>query len=144
MRVTVLALGAALSIGIASFPNPGMAASRISPGGYTPPSSEQLASIGCIVAGTATAALVGTIGAMGVAATGGGAAVYSVDALPILGAAFAAGCGVGMMAAPGAAWLIGQMGYLISGRDESNNVTRGDDAVHGGPVELASANETPL
>jgi hypothetical protein len=139
MRVAALTLGVALSVGAMSFPNTGMAASPGASGRYTPPTAEQMASIGCIVAGTATAALVGTVGAMSVAATGGSAAAYSIEALPILGAAFAAGCGVGMMAAPGAAWLLGHVGYLVNGRDEASDIYRAPHAVHDGTVELASS-----
>ena len=101
MRVTGLVVAAALSIGVAAFP-----ASAVAVPKQEPPSTEELASIGCLVAGTATAALVGTFGIMTMSATGGAAAAYSAEALPILGAAFAAGCGVGVMAAPGAAWII--------------------------------------
>ncbi len=139
MRVAGLTMAVALSIGVASFPGKGMAASPEPHSSYTPPTAEQMASIGCIVAGTATAALVGTVGAMGVAASGGSAAIYSIEALPVLGAAFAAGCGVGMMAAPGATWLLGQVSYLVSGRGEADDGYRGRDAVHDGViVELAA------
>ena len=142
MRVAALVMAFALGIGIAVFPNAGRAASPTAPSTYVPPSEQQLASIGCIVAGTATVAVVGTVGVMGVAAGGGAAAVYSADALPILGAAFAAGCGVGMMAAPGAAWLIDQVGNFIMGREEAVSRSRSGGALPEGPVELALANSS--
>jgi hypothetical protein len=135
MRVTGLAVALALCIGVASFPNAGMAASSMP---AESPSEQQLASLGCIVAGTATAALVGTVGVMGAASTGGTAAIATPEALALMGAAFTAGCGVGMLAGPGAAWLIERLGYAVGGRDETSDRSRGRDAL-GGPVDLASA-----
>lgn len=70
------------------------------------PTKEQLSSLGCLVAGSVAAVAVGAAGMATLAVTGGAAAGYSNLALPVLGTAFAAGCGVGVMAAPGAAWLI--------------------------------------
>lgn len=140
MRVAALIMAFALGVGIAGFPNAGRAASPAAPSTYVPPSEQQLASIGCIVAGAATAAVVGSVGVMGVAASGGTAAVYSVDALPILGAAFAAGCGIGMMAAPGAVWLIDQVGNFVLGREEPGSHSRSGGALPEGPVDLALAN----
>lgn len=66
----------------------------------------------------AAVVMVGTAGMVAVAATGGAAAPYANAALPVLGKAFAAGCGVGVMAAPGAAWLIDH--YVLGRHPESS------------------------
>lgn len=67
----------------------------------TPPDKEELASIGCILAGMTSA---GLVGAATIFYTGGAAALSPSTSLTVLGTTFAAGCGVGMLVAPGVAW----------------------------------------
>ncbi len=87
---------------------------------HVPPSREEMAGIGCITAGAAAAMAAGAVGVVALAASGGAAASYANLALPVLGTAFAAGCGVGVLAAPGASWLIDHLGHVIYGIPEPN------------------------
>lgn len=82
------------------------------------PSKEELASIGCLATGSAAAAAVGAFGLVALTATGGAAATYANAALPMMGAAFAAGCSVGALVAPGASWLIEH--YVLGIHRETN------------------------
>jgi hypothetical protein len=88
--------------------------SEIHPG----PSKDELAGLGCLAAGSAAVVAVGAVGMATIAATGGVAASYANVAMPILGTAFAAGCGVGVLAAPGAAWLFDH--YVLGLHRETN------------------------
>jgi hypothetical protein len=97
------------------------AAARTAPGRqleHVPPTREEMAGIGCITAGTAAAMAAGAVGVLAIAVSGGAAAAYTNFALPVLGTAFAAGCGVGVLAAPGAAWLVDHYVHLIGPRPE--------------------------
>jgi hypothetical protein len=117
------ATGWMVTLGVSALCYTGVAASELSPppmvDPYVPPSHEETASIGCITAGTAAAILAGAFGAFTIPATGGASAGYATLVLPVLGTAFAAGCGIGLMAAPGAAWVLDHFEYLLGGRDEA-------------------------
>lgn len=78
---------------------------------HVAPSQEEAAGLGCIAFGSAAMFVVG---AMGVAsgAVAGGAAAPGI-ALPVLGTAFAAGCGVGVIAGPGAVYLVNRYIFHI-------------------------------
>ena len=96
-----------------AFGQPGMlAAAHISNPDHVPPNQEELASLGCITLGTVAVLATGATGVVVLAATGGAAAAYGNLTLPVLGTAFAAGCGVGILAGPGAAWLIEHFDHL--------------------------------
>lgn len=87
---------------------------------HVAPSREEMASIGCITFGAAAALATGAAGIIVLAFSGGGAASYANLALPVLGTAFAAGCGVGVLAAPGGAWLFDHLPHVIEGRPTVN------------------------
>jgi hypothetical protein len=112
-RAITTALAASLLVAVLyaapAFAQPGSALDE-----HVPPNKDEMAGIGCMAAGTAAAIAAATLGVMTVAVTGGAAASYANLALPVVGTAFAAGCGVGVLAAPGAAWLVDH--YVLGGR----------------------------
>ncbi len=112
----MLSLAVAIALTVMLAAAPAFAQPGSSPDDHLPPDKEELAGIGCMAAGTAAAVAAGTLGLITVAATGGVAASYANLALPVLGTAFAAGCGVGVLAAPGAAWLIEHYNHVLGGR----------------------------
>jgi hypothetical protein len=87
---------------------------------HVPPNREETAGIGCMTFGAAAVMAASAVGVAALAASGGAAAAYANLALPVLGTAFAAGCAVGAIAAPGAAWLTDHLEHVIYGVPEQN------------------------